>query len=280
MIDGERAFESHYGAPPEASIRVPGRVNLIGDHIDYCGLPVLPAALQRHLRIWVRARRDALVRIENDAHGSRSFEIVSPLPPSPAGDWSNYVKAAIAGLAGDLEAPAGFDALMASDLPQSAGLSSSSAVVVAAALAFLFANRVSIDRTLLAGRLSRAERYVGTEGGGMDQAIILLAEPDHASLVEFEPLRASPIRIPRGWAFIVVNSLETAQKTGAAREAYNSRPREAAGALRHVARHLGKPDATYADLLAAYSLADLREAAGADASMAGASTPSAGGSKV
>jgi galactokinase len=261
VTSDEDAFRACFGARPDARINVPGRVNLIGDHIDYCGLPVLPAAIQRRVTLHVRTRTDARIRIRSTSTGEREFGIESPLPPFPPGDWGNYPKAAIAELIGDVAAHRGFDALLESDLPQSAGLSSSSAIVVASALAFLHANRIDIDRTTLATRLARAERFVGTEGGGMDQAILLLAHDRSASLIEFDPLRATPIAVPDQWAFIVAHSLVDARKSAAAREAYNARPREAEAARTAVASHLDAADATYSQLLRAFDEAALLDAA-------------------
>jgi galactokinase len=261
VSDAPDAFLACFGTLPDARITVPGRVNLIGDHIDYCGLSVLPAAIQRQVTLHVRTRTDPGIRISSVTAGHREFGIELPLEPFPAGDWGNYPKAAIAELAGDVTVPSGFDALLESDLPQSAGLSSSSAIVVATALAFLHANRIDMDRAALATRLARAERYVGTEGGGMDQAILLLAQDACASVIQFEPLRATPIAVPDGWTFLVAHSLADAKKSAAAREAYNLRPRQAEAARAAVAARLNVAGAPYRDLLRDFGVAVLLDAA-------------------
>jgi galactokinase len=261
VSDAEDAFLAFFGTRPDARITVPGRVNLIGDHIDYCGLPVLPAALQRRVTLHVRTRTDRTIRIGSVTAGKREFDIELPLDPFPAGDWGNYPKAAIAELAGDVTAPSGFDALLESDIPESAGLSSSSAIVVATALAFLHANRIEADPAALAARLARAERYVGTEGGGMDQAILLLAQDACASMIEFDPLRATPIEVPDGWTFVVAHSLTDAKKSAAAREAYNARTRQAEAARAAVAARLNVASAPYRDLLRDFGVAALLDAA-------------------
>src|ERR1700761_8090782 len=82
------------GAPPSL-VSVPGRVNLIGEHIDYHDLPVLPMAIQRRVRIAFRPRADAMVRaISSGVYGEREFALASHLEPAPIGDWANYLKAA------------------------------------------------------------------------------------------------------------------------------------------------------------------------------------------
>jgi N-acetylgalactosamine kinase len=147
--------------------------------------------------------------------------------PSQQGDWENYVKAAVHGIleAGlvDPKNAVGFQALVGGTIPESAGLSSSSALVVASALAFLEVNKVKVEHKALADLLARAERYVGSEGGGMDQAVSLLAEPGKALRIDFFPLRTEAIRLPKEITFVVCNSLIRAPKSDTVRYAYNRR---------------------------------------------------------
>ena len=71
-----------------------GRVNLIGDHTDYNGLPVFPMAVQRRFRILFRSRTDNLVRATTvDGYAERTFSIATEIEPYDQGDWGNYVKA-------------------------------------------------------------------------------------------------------------------------------------------------------------------------------------------
>src|SRR2546429_645961 len=83
-------------APPSRLVRAPGRVNLIGEHIDYCGLPVLPMALSRGVRIAFERRPDRGTRLVNaDAHFAPSFfTIDASIPPAAAGGWANLAPAA------------------------------------------------------------------------------------------------------------------------------------------------------------------------------------------
>ncbi|MBN1420536.1 MAG: galactokinase [Planctomycetes bacterium] len=212
----------------EAIVRAPGRVNLIGEHTDYNGLPVLPFAIDRSIRIGFAPRPDGVVHIRNvsAAFPERSFETRSPIPPSPAGDWVNYVKAGVQGVA-DLagESIRGFDARVEGDIPPDAGLSSSTALVVASALAACEANEIPWEPIAMAERLARAERYVGTEGGGMDQAACLGAREGHVLRIDFAPLRVRPVSAPP-FALVVAQSLVSARKTAEAREAYNRRVAE------------------------------------------------------
>jgi len=128
--------------PLGAVVRAPGRVNLIGEHIDYCGLPVLPMALGRSVRLAFHPRADRETRLVNrdPRFAPSAFAVNESIPPAPAGDWSNYARAAVGAVARRFPDLRGVDALVESDLPIAAGLSSSSALVVAMALAILHAN--------------------------------------------------------------------------------------------------------------------------------------------
>src|SRR5262245_55429184 len=127
-----REFAERFpGHPPAFLVRAPGRVNLIGEHTDYNGLPVLPMALHRAVLITLRPREDELVRLQNlDARfPRREFEIASSIPPFAGGDWGNYAKAAAQALAQRYAIRRGFDGLVHGDVPDAAGLASSSALL-------------------------------------------------------------------------------------------------------------------------------------------------------
>jgi galactokinase len=217
------AFADRYGSDPEVRVRAPGRVNLIGEHIDYAGLPVLPVALDREVALWLRPRADAAVRIASTdpAYGRREFEAGPRIDPGPPGDWGNYVRAAVRSVAVRYGAVNGWDALVESSIPVAAGLSSSSALVVAAGLAATTVAGVDPHPLELAHLMAEAERFVGTRGGGMDQAACLAGEVGCAVRIEFDPLRATSVPIPAGWRFIVADTGVQAHKSGAVRETYN-----------------------------------------------------------
>ncbi|HEO70347.1 MAG TPA: hypothetical protein ENN80_03725, partial [Candidatus Hydrogenedentes bacterium] len=77
--------------------RAPGRVNLIGEHTDYNGLPVLPMTINKDIRIAAAARDDEVVRLRNadKAFPDREFQNGRDIPPSETGSWENYCKAAV-----------------------------------------------------------------------------------------------------------------------------------------------------------------------------------------
>ena len=206
----------------EAMISAPGRVNLIGEHIDYHGLPVLPMALQRSIRVHFHPRSDSTISVTSGAYGHREFTWTAGLTPVARGDWENYLRAAAQAIAGKWGVMNGIDATIEADLPPAAGLSSSSALIVAVTLALLRANHREASFEELMEILPDGEQFVGTRGGGMDHAASLASREGCASLIEFVPLAVHHIPIPADWAFLVANSLHTAEKSGAVRERYNA----------------------------------------------------------
>ena len=219
-----RLFEKRYGAgAAPAVVSVPGRVNLIGEHVDYHNLPVLPMAIERSIRVAYRVRGDRQIRAASDVYGDRAFEWTPNLTASAPGDWVNYVKAAAQAVEGKWQLACGIDAAVVSDLPPAAGLSSSSALLVAFTLALLRANGVEASFEELMEVLPEGEYFVGTRGGGMDHAAVLSGRAGHAVLIHFAPVSVVPVPIPQGWAFLVAHSLTVAEKSGAVKAEYNAR---------------------------------------------------------
>jgi len=208
----------------ESSVAAPGRVNLIGEHIDYHGLPVLPIALDRRVRVTYRPRTDRRIAAVSAPYGPREFEWTNDLAPVALGDWENYLRAAARVAATFLpESRTGIDAEVASDLPAAAGLSSSSALLVAFTLGLLRANGYNPTFEELMAVLPDGEQFVGTRGGGMDHAASLGSRAGHASLISFDPVSIRHVPIPPTWAFLVVDSKIRAEKSGRVREEYNAR---------------------------------------------------------
>jgi galactokinase len=198
-------------------------VNLIGEHIDYHGLAVLPMALRRGVEVRYRPQSGRRISAFSAPYGRREFEWNHQLAPVPAGDWENYLRAAALAVSRKWGVLRGVDATVVSDLPAAAGLSSSSALLVAFTLALLEANGCRATFEELMEILPDGEQFVGTRGGGMDHAACLASKPDCATLVEFAPLAVRHIPVPADWSFLVAHSLQTAEKSGPARAEYNLR---------------------------------------------------------
>ena len=229
------------GHGPASVLRAPGRVNLIGEHTDYNHGYVLPIALDRDILMVARPRNDRCVNIwnmETDAFAERSFDLADQIPPYELGDWGNYVKASAQALFRLGNAGMhGMDALVAGapplGAPRAAGLSSSSALVVVAALAMMTHNDIRLQPVDMARLCSEAEWYVGTRGGIMDHFIAVLGERDRALLLDCRPVASDDaaqshyhteqIPIPPGHHLLICNSSVARQKT---RSQYNVRVAE------------------------------------------------------
>ena len=233
LDDLKSAFRARFRDDDEPRIcRAPGRVNLLGEHIDYNGLPVLPMTLSQGIYVAFAPRADNLVCVAslNANYPPAEFANGAAIPPSPTGCWENYCKAAVSGLneALALDGSTGMNLLVWGGIPTAAGLSSSSALVVATALAYLTSAGIllgaDLSRLRLAAILAQAERYVGTQGGGMDQAVILLGGEGRACKIDFDPLRVEEVPVFHDHVFVVCDSLVHADKTGSARQRYNEGP--------------------------------------------------------
>jgi len=209
----------------------PGRVNLIGEHIDYHRLAVLPIALDRRVTVEFHERGDNTIRASSLGYGEREFEWTEDLQRAPKGDWENYLRAAARAITGKWGVGRGIEARVSSDLPAAAGLSSSSALIVAFSLALLKANGREASFADLMEILPEGEQFVGTRGGGMDHAASLASRAGCASWIEFDPIAVRHVPIPRDWRFLIAHSLTTAEKSGAARDEYNARRAAGTAAL-------------------------------------------------
>ena len=239
------------------AVRAPGRVNLIGEHTDYSGLPVLPVAIDRSTIVVAAANTTGEIEVTNadPAWPSRRFAIERQIPPYETGDWADYVKAAIQGVIDRFPTHAlrGASIVVDGRVPPAAGLSSSSALTVSIAMAFMASNQLELDPLEAATMVARSERYVGTHGGGMDQAASIFGRRDHALFIEFDPLRVRAIKMPANAALVVADSRQIADKSGTVRAEYNRRVVECSLAARILGRALKLDGATIlGDVVRAY----------------------------
>jgi len=235
------AFSAQFGWGAVRLFRAPGRVNLIGEHTDYNHGYVMPMALDKDIIFVARPRVDAVVNLHNvepERFPARTFAISAEIARSPLGDWANYVKGAAQALrqATGREL-CGADILASGQapwgVPAAAGLSSSSALTVVAALTLTALNGIDLPKLALARLCSEAEWYVGTRGGIMDQFISILAERDRALLLDCRPRPGDlsgevrydmrPVPLPLGYRTLVFNSAVRREKT---KSLYNVRVAE------------------------------------------------------
>ncbi|NXY85150.1 GALK2 kinase, partial [Alcedo cyanopectus] len=234
-------FISKFGSAPKFYARAPGRVNLIGEHIDYCGYAVLPMAIEQDILIAVEPVKTPVVQLANTnplyldfSTNTNNIEINSSKP-----QWHNYFLCGLKGIQEHfgLNNPTGMNCLLDGTIPPSSGLSSSSALVCCAGLVTLRANGKTLSKVELAEICTKSERYVGTEGGGMDQSISFLAEEGTAKLLEFGPLRGSAVRLPQGAVFVVASSCVEMNKAATAH--FNTRVTECRLATKLLSKSKG-----------------------------------------
>ncbi|CAG5098913.1 Oidioi.mRNA.OKI2018_I69.XSR.g16085.t1.cds [Oikopleura dioica] len=131
-------------------------------------------------------------------------------------NWFNYVFCGAKAIEELFSRPLsrGLNLYVSGNIPMGSGLSSSSALVVCSALCFLQSEGLvaKTTRTELANACARAERHIGTQGGGMDQSICLLAESGEAKRIDFNPLAATKVQLPEKAAFVIAHSCTKKEK--------------------------------------------------------------------
>jgi galactokinase len=234
------AFRAQFGRPPKGIAEAPGRVNLIGEHVDYNDGLVLPFAIDRSVLVaWARRDDDALWAYSADYDEHARFNLSNVTHAAP-GSWANYVRGVAWALLDAGCAIGGLDLAIAGNVPQGAGLSSSAAIEVAVAGAFREAFALPIDGVALATLCQRAENeFVGVQSGIMDQFASALSVRDHALLIDCRSLeyRPVPMRLAdAGLAIVIANSAVQRELVSSA---YNDRRRECDEAVSLLRQRLG-----------------------------------------
>ena len=191
MSEISRKFQEIFGTSPDIVAAAPGRVNLIGEHIDYSDGFVMPFAIKDRTYAAISVRDDHKVRIASVQLGNKVIEQnLEVIGPGLSGDWERYPF----GVIWSLGITSGLDILIDGQVPLGAGLSSSAALECSVAIALneLFSLGYSLDD--LARLTQRAENeYVGVPCGIMDQSISLMARSGYALLLDCRDLTTSHI---------------------------------------------------------------------------------------
>uniref|UniRef100_A0A8C3ILN3 Galactokinase 2 n=1 Tax=Chrysemys picta bellii TaxID=8478 RepID=A0A8C3ILN3_CHRPI len=208
LLKLKKMFISKFGSAPKFYARAPGRVNLIGEHIDYCGYAVLPMAIEQDILIAVEPVNTQVVQLANTnplyLDFSTSVNNIHVNKTKPV--WHNYFLCGLKGVQEHfgLNSSTGMNCLLDGTIPPSSGLSSSSALVCCAGLVTLTANGKTLSK---------------------------------AKLIEFSPLRATDVRLPSGAAFVIANSCVEMNK--AATSHYNIRVMECRLATKLLSKSKG-----------------------------------------
>lgn len=256
---------SHFGAPPAVQSRSPGRVNLIGEHIDYSGGIVLPLAIPLMARVAVSiADRASGIRVHAiDLEESLEFDLHAyASKPPPPGHWSHYVLGPIAMILDLAPHPPAMDLSFSCEVPSGAGLSSSAAIEVSVLRAINTLLDLRLDPTEIAVRCQRAEhRFAGVPCGLMDQAASALAPPGQLLVFDCQSNSGSMIRGIEGTSIVVLDS-RVRHRLGDS--AYSDRRSAARNAFERLGKSL-REITDHSDLVRLSSLSDPERDAAAHA---------------
>ncbi|CAJ0930261.1 unnamed protein product, partial [Mesorhabditis belari] len=249
----EAKFEEIYGVKPVYRVKCPGRVNLIGEHIDYNGYGVLPMAIELGTELLVAPINESKIEMRNveiEKYDPFTMSLPSTWSGASPPNWFDYVLCGWRGILDSIQQAdqqKGMLILMKGTIPPSSGLSSSSSLVCAAALSTLAIHTghgftEKYTREWLADLCAKAEQMIGTCGGGMDQASEILSPKGAALRIDFNPLKSKPVHLPNDALFVVLHSGDTLNK--AASSHYNERVIECRIAAQILGKHLNLPEWT------------------------------------
>ena len=186
MSSIEEKFLETFGEEPDLVAAAPGRVNLIGEHIDYSEGFVLPFAIKDRTMVAARKRDDSIVRIASAQRRNKIVTVdIKDVKPGLKGEWERYAL----GVLWSMGVKSGVDLLIDGHVPLGAGLSSSAALEcsVATAMNHLFDMGFNLEE--LARLTQKAEnQYVGVPCGIMDQSVSLMATNGFALLLDCRDL--------------------------------------------------------------------------------------------
>ena len=188
----------------------PARINIIGEHIDYNGGKVFPAAIDRYLYVAIRKRADSKI-IYNDVRfpGTYEFDINDNFTFDKKNDYANYLNGILSQIkAQGYRLDSGFEILMVSNVPAGGGISSSSALECGFAYAVIDTFGLKIDRVEIAklGQMSE-HNFMGVNCGIMDQFIIATGKKNTAEMLDCATLEYEYAPLELGdYRFVVMNT--------------------------------------------------------------------------
>jgi galactokinase len=230
-------FAAHFGHEPDGIAFAPGRVNLMGEHVDYNDGLVLPMPISVGTAVaWSAMLADRIAAVAlNFGNASDSFTI-GQVRPHASVDWRSYLRGTATSLAQRGLSQGGAKLAISGTIPRGAGLSSSASLCVAIARALAAAGGINApeQRELAFAAQSAEHEWAGVNCGIMDQMAIAAGTPGSALLLDCRSLATRVVSLPQDWAVMIVQS---GVKRGLVDGHYNQRRRdcEAAAAALGVA---------------------------------------------
>ena len=197
-------FKQIFGAAPVITRFTPGRVNLIGEHIDYNGGRVLPTALELGVTAALSPRADGQIKISSDKFDG----IATRRMAEPAAEhWSDYITGAVQLAKREGFGPNGANIAVTTNLPFGAGISSSAAITVCILRALRDISGAKLSDTQIAVLARKVENdYIGMPCGIMDQMAVAIARPGQALSLNTETLEYALIDLPKSHHMAVIHS--------------------------------------------------------------------------
>jgi galactokinase len=231
MTSASEPFASQFGAAPAATGYAPGRLEFIGNHVDYNGGLVIGATIDRGVQAAAGRRGDRRARIYSQPYGApveTSLDNLTPLKGAAA--WANYpLGVAWALQKNGQKLPSGFDLAVAGDLPAGAGLSSSAALELATAVALRELFKLDIAPANLARCCRQAENeFVGMPCGILDQGVSAFGQEGRLVLIDCRAETFNTVPVPASARFWIFN---TGAKHALLDSLYATRRRECEAAL-------------------------------------------------
>lgn len=285
LLDG---FVANYGDREVVVARAPGRVNLMGRHIDHRGGGVNVMALDRDTIVIASPRDDDVVSVANvdasypygsfsigaelgaasgkgDATAAEWLEYLASAPVVAAlarsrGNWMNYVKSAVLRFQMATDIPLqGMDLFVGGTVPAAAGLSSSSSIVVAVAEAVVALNSLNISTRRFVDFCGEGEWFVGSRGGAGDHAAMKCSSRGKITHLGFKPFEiGESLSFDGKYAVLVADSLEKAKKSEGAKDKFNARVASYEFAFMLLKKHFpDKALVEFRDLASVRPVADL-----------------------
>ena len=202
-----RKFRTWYRREQDVAAYAPGRIEVIGNHTDYNEVFVCSAAIDRVTWFVASRRSDKECRLVAGDLMLQADFCTCCNAPLTVNTWANYVAGVLDGFSQRYELPCGFDGMFFSNIPLGAGLSSSAALEVSAALAFSALYGVSIDRMEIARIAQRAEHnFAGVKCGLLDQITSLYGAKGTVVETDFRSMTVKNIPLGKDAAFLMCNT--------------------------------------------------------------------------